>query len=105
MFSMKISSLFFLAIIIAASAMTQWVDGAPCSVGGCGGGGESWTESAQAFMNSDVPLVGVTGNQNTESSSLSSGSFQAGQPVGDCVPCDAQRDENFDAAELTRLVK
>ena len=84
MFSTKISSLFFLAIIIAASAMTQWVDGAPCSAGGCGGG-ESWTESAQAFMNSDVPLVGVTGNQNTESSSLSSGSFPAGQPVGGAI--------------------
>ena len=82
---MKISSLFFLAIIIAASAMTQWVDGAPCSVGGCGGGGESWTASAQAFMNSDVPLVGVTGNQNTKSSSSSSGSFQAGQPVGGAI--------------------
>jgi len=82
---MKISSLFFLAIIIAASAMTQWVDGAPCSAGGCSGGGESWTASAQAFMNSDVPLVGVTGNQNPESSSLSSGSFQAGQPVGGAI--------------------
>ena len=85
MFSMNISSIFFLTIIIAASAITQWVDGAPCPVGGCSGGGESWTESAQAFMNSDVPLVGVTGNQNTESSSDSSGSFQAGQPVGGAI--------------------
>ncbi len=85
MFSMKISSLFFLAIIIAASAITQWVDGAPCSAGGCSGGGESWTESAQAFMNSDVPLVGVTGDQNTKSSIDSSGSFPAGQPVGGVI--------------------
>lgn len=81
---MKVSSLFFLAIIIAASAMIQWAQGG-CSVGGCGGGGESWTESAQAFMNSDVPLVGVTGNQNTKSSSFSSGSFQAGQPMGGAI--------------------
>ena len=79
---MKISSLFFLAIIIAASAMTPWAQGG-CSVGGCGGGGESWTASAQAFINSDVPLVGVTGNQNTNS--FSSGSFQAGQPVGGAI--------------------
>ncbi|MEI6103378.1 MAG: rhodanese-like domain-containing protein [Methanothrix sp.] len=80
---MKVS-LLFLAIIIAASTMTSWADGG-CSVGGCGGGGESWTESAQAFMNSDVPLVGVTGNQNAKSSSFSSGSFQAGQPVGGAI--------------------
>ena len=83
MFSMKINSLSFLAIIIAASAMIQWADGAPCSVGGCGGGDDSWMTSAQAFMNSDVPLVGVTGNQNTNS--FSSGSFQAGQAVGGAI--------------------
>jgi 3-mercaptopyruvate sulfurtransferase SseA len=81
---MKVSLLFFLAIIIAASAMPSWAEGG-CSVGGCGGGGESWTASAQAFMNSDVPLVGVTGNQNAKSSSFSSGSFQAGQPVGGAI--------------------
>ncbi|MGB5101368.1 MAG: rhodanese-like domain-containing protein [Methanothrix sp.] len=79
---MKVGLLFFLATIIAASAMTSWVQG-DCSVGGCGGGEESWTESAQAFMNSDVPLVGVTGNQNTNS--FSSGSFQAGQTVDAAV--------------------
>lgn len=81
---MKISSLFFLAIITATLAITSWAQGA-CPAGGCGGGEESWTASAQAFINSDVPLVGVTGNQNTESSSFSSGSFQAGQPVGGAV--------------------
>ena len=81
---MKVGLLFFLAIIIAASAMTSWAEGG-CSVGGCGGGGESWTASAQAFMNSDVPLVGVTGNQNAKSSSFSSGSVQAGQPVGGAI--------------------
>ena len=32
-------------------------------------------------------------------------STQLGKPVSDCVPCDAQRDETFDAAEMTRLVK
>jgi thiosulfate/3-mercaptopyruvate sulfurtransferase len=79
---MKVSLLFFLAIIIAASALVPWAQGG-CSVGGCGGGGESWTESAQAFINSDVPLVGVTENRNTNS--LSTGSFRAGQPAGEAV--------------------
>ncbi|RZA13774.1 MAG: serine O-acetyltransferase [Lysobacteraceae bacterium] len=32
-------------------------------------------------------------------------STRLGQPVGDCVPCDAQRDENFDAVEMSRLIK
>lgn len=81
---MKISSLSFLAIIMAALAITSWAQGA-CPVGGCGGGEESWTASAQAFINSDVPLVGANGNQNIGSSSFSSGSFQAGQPVGEAV--------------------
>src|SRR5512137_2996036 len=75
----KLCLLFFLAIIIAVPAMTPRTEGSSCSVGGCGGGGESWTASAQAFMDSDVPLVGESGNQNTNS--LSAGSFQAGQPV------------------------
>ena len=82
---MKISSLSFLAIIIAASAMTQWADGAPCPAGGCGGGEESWTASAQAFVNSDVPIVGVAANQNAKSSSFNSGSFRAGQPVVEAI--------------------
>jgi 3-mercaptopyruvate sulfurtransferase SseA len=81
---MMIRSLFFLSIIIAALAMTPWAEGA-CSVGGCGGGDDSWTASAQSFMNSNVPLMGVTENQNTKSSSFNSGSFQAGQPVSEAI--------------------
>jgi thiosulfate/3-mercaptopyruvate sulfurtransferase len=81
MILMKIVSLFFLAIIIAAFAMTPWAQGG-CSVGGCGGGDDSWAASAQSFMASDVPLVGVTANQNTMSSSFGTGSFQAGQTAG-----------------------
>jgi 3-mercaptopyruvate sulfurtransferase SseA len=84
MFSMKISLLSFLAIIMTALAMTPWAQGG-CSVGGCGGGDESWTASAQAFMNSDVPIVEAAANQNTKSSSFRSGNFKAGQPVGSAV--------------------
>lgn len=32
-------------------------------------------------------------------------SAELGKPVSDCVPCDAQRDEAFDAAQMSRLVK
>ncbi len=79
----KISLLFYLAILIVTFSITQYAECAPCAVGGCGAGGESWTASAEAFMNSDVPLVGVTGNQNANS--FSTGSFQAGLPVGGSV--------------------
>ena len=48
-------------------------------MGGCGGGDDSWAASAQSFMNLDAPLVSVTANQNTKSSSFNSGSFRAGQ--------------------------
>ncbi|MDD1749460.1 MAG: hypothetical protein LUO89_06245, partial [Methanothrix sp.] len=81
---MKIGLLFFLAIIMAASAMIPWAQ-AGCSVGGCGGGEESWTASAQAFIDSDVPLVGVSSSQSTKSSSFNSGSFRAGLPVSEAI--------------------
>jgi len=79
MILMKFGLLFFLAIIIAAMASIPFAQ-AGCSVGGCGSGSDSWLESAQAFMNSDVPLVGVAGTQSTNS--IRTGSFQAGQPAG-----------------------
>lgn len=82
MISMKVGLPFFLAIIIASSALVPHAQ-AGCSVGGCGSGSDSWLESAQTFMNSDVPLVGVTGNKNTNS--ISTGSFRAGQPTGEAV--------------------
>jgi len=43
-----------------------------CSISGCGSGGETWTQTAQAFIDSDVPIVGVTSGQPA-SSSLSAG--------------------------------
>ena len=77
---MKIGLLSFLAIIITALAMIPRAQGG-CSVGGCGGSDDSWAASAQSFMNSDAPLVSVTANQNTKSSSPNFGSFRAGQAV------------------------
>jgi thiosulfate/3-mercaptopyruvate sulfurtransferase len=89
MISMKVSLFSFLAIFMAALAMTPCAQGA-CQASGCGGGDESWTASAQSFISSDVPLVGVAANQNAQSSSLSSGSygsgsFKAGEPLGRAV--------------------
>lgn len=80
---MKFGSLPVLTIIIAAYALAP-AEGA-CLVGGCGGGDDSWTASAQAFMNSDAPLVGVEADESTKASSFNSGSFRAGQPVGEAV--------------------
>jgi len=96
---MKVGLLFFLAIIIAAPALTTWADGAPCPVGGCGAGGESWTQSAQAFINSDVPLVGVTENRNTNS--FSTGSFQAGLPAGKAVNKTVNRTASVSAPSIS----
>lgn len=84
---MKIASKFFPVIIVAAFALIIALTihaQAGCSVGGCGSGSDSWLESAQAFMSSDVPLVGVTGN--SKSNSISSGSFRAGQASGATAP-------------------
>jgi len=39
-----------------------------CSISGCGSGGETWTQTAQAFIDSDVPIVGVTSGQPASSS-------------------------------------
>ncbi|HPT19660.1 MAG TPA: hypothetical protein PLJ25_06315, partial [Methanothrix sp.] len=70
--------LFSLSVLAAAMLMAAFaslclpVGQAACPVGGCGSGGESWTDSAQAFINSDVPIVGVTSGQ------FASSSFRAG---------------------------
>lgn len=69
--------LLSILIVVSASAPSAQ---ASCSVGGCGSGSDSWLESAQAFMSSDVPLVGVVGDQSANS--ISSGSFQAGEASG-----------------------
>ena len=75
---------FILSILIAVSASAPLAH-ASCSVGGCGSGSDSWLESAQAFMNSDVPLVGATSAASANSinsNSISSGSFRAGEATG-----------------------
>jgi thiosulfate/3-mercaptopyruvate sulfurtransferase len=39
-------------------------------VGGCGGGDDAWAASAQSFIGSDAPIVGVSQNQDAPSSSF-----------------------------------
>ena len=72
---------FILAIVFAALAAIAPVEGG-CSVSGCGSGEESWTASAESFINSDVPLVGAVASANAASDTAYSRSFQAGIEVG-----------------------
>lgn len=60
----KIYLLPFLVFIMTALLLISQADASACSVGGCGGGDDSWTASAQSFINSDAPIVGLTQNQN-----------------------------------------
>lgn len=79
MIFMKTALFCFLAFLISSAAVQPAEGG--CSVGGCGGG-ESWTATAQSFMSSDVPIVGVTASDTARSDLAKSGSFKAGIDVG-----------------------
>ena len=68
--------LILLGIMLAAMLLIPSA-GAKCSLGGCGSGNDDWLESAQAFLNSDVPIAGVSPYKSAET-----GSFKAGEPVG-----------------------
>ena len=65
------------AILILSLAATPLSDSA-CSVGGCGSGEDSWLTSAQSFISSDVPLVGVSASAAAGSDFAYSRSFRAG---------------------------
>ena len=66
-----------LAFLVASSAIVPTA-GAACSVGGCGSGEDSWLTSAQSFISSDVPLVGVRASATAGSDFAYSRSFRAG---------------------------
>jgi len=66
-----------LALLAAISAIVPTA-GAACSVGGCGSGEDSWLTSAQSFISSDVPLVGVSASATAGSDFAYSRSFRAG---------------------------
>jgi len=59
---------------------------AKCPPSGCGTGDNSWEKSAQAFIDSDVPLAGVVQDR-----SAGTGSFKAGEPVGGIVNATGNR--------------
>jgi thiosulfate/3-mercaptopyruvate sulfurtransferase len=99
MILMKVDLKFFPAIILALSALIPYAQ-AGCSVGGCGGGSDSWLESAKSFMNSDVPLLGVAGTQSTNS--ISTGSFQAGQPAEEAYVATGSRAASFPAPGMLK---
>jgi thiosulfate/3-mercaptopyruvate sulfurtransferase len=74
-------SLFILGIALALAAMTQSCGtDAKCPPGGCSSGQDDWQESANDFINSDVPAVGAVSTVDT-----GSGNFNAGQQVGSSV--------------------
>ena len=78
-----LSSVFALSMVLLA--MIPWAE-AGCSVsGGCGSRGDYWTATAQSFIDSDVPLVGVTASASAESSTAFASSFKAGQTAVDSI--------------------
>ncbi len=77
MIYIKHSLLCLAAILILLSALSSQADSA-CSVGGCGSGEDSWLTSAQSFISSDVPLVGVRASDTAGSDFAYSRSFRVG---------------------------
>jgi len=73
-------SIIFAIVVLALAAVPSGES--RCSVSGCGSGEESWTASAESFLNSDVPLVGAVASANAASDTAYSRSFQAGIEVG-----------------------
>jgi 3-mercaptopyruvate sulfurtransferase SseA len=82
---MKKDLLIFLGIMLAAMLLIPSA-GAKCPPGGCGSGNDYWLESAQDFMNSDVPIAGVSQDKSAET-----GSFKAGESVGGVVNATVNR--------------
>ncbi len=67
--------IMLVALILMPSAC------AVCPLGGCGSSGnDAWLASAQDFLSSDVPLVGLS-----QGGSVQTGSFKAGEPIGTAV--------------------
>ncbi len=75
--SMIKKNLFILHGFILAAMLLMPLAGAKCPPGGCGSGNDYWLESAQAFLNSEVPIAGVSQDKSAET-----GSFKIGEPVG-----------------------
>lgn len=107
---------FLISSSIILSSVIQPVQGA-CSVGGCGGEDNSWLASAQSFIGSDVPLVGVRAGATANSDAAYSRSFKAGIEVGSptnnttksAIPALAgvyvtpgSRDELFESPQMLR---
>jgi len=67
-----------LIILLVACAALLWLPlaSAVCPPGGCGAGVDYWENSAQDFISTDAPIVGVT-----QDSEMQTGSFVAGKPA------------------------
>ncbi len=73
---MKKDLLIIIGIACTVLSLASFAS-ASCPPGGCGSGVDYWESSAQAFINSDAPIVGATGEQ-----AVHTGSFIAGRPSG-----------------------
>lgn len=62
----------FLGIALTIIALLSYADAA-CPSGGCGAGSGNWEATAQAFLSSDVPIVGRSLQDTIEGSSLKTG--------------------------------
>lgn len=71
---------FVLAALLLAS-----LGGGACYVGSCSGGEESWTESAQSFISSDVPLLRPSSSQSGSTTSTMTTSFRSGQAANAAI--------------------
>lgn len=69
---MGIKLLIFLGTALMIAASLSYADAA-CPPGGCGSGTDDWAPTAQAFLNSDVPIVGQGMEDMARGSSLKVG--------------------------------
>ena len=100
--------LIFLGTTLIVMALLSYADAA-CPPGGCAGGDSDadWEASAQAFLTSDVPMVGGNIQDMAAQSSLKVGKTAAGSALNDTdyVPepsADSSMDSSMDSIQVYR---
>jgi len=88
--------LLVLLEVVLIAMLLMPLAGAVCSLGGCcGSGNDDWQKSAQNFLTSDVPLVGLN-----QSNSVQTSSFRAGVPAGTAVKATGSKSVPIVAASF-----
>lgn len=90
--------LIFLGIALMITALLSYAD-AQCPPGGCGGNSQDWDATAQAFLSSDVPMVGGSIQDMAAGSSLKVGQAAIGSTLNDTesIP-KASSDSSMDSS-------